>query len=79
VYAILEEYTNGDLKPGARQFDLADGGVDLADSGGFIDDIRPQLDDLRARIIAGEIDVPTIPADKDGEAADPVTTAVPSG
>jgi basic membrane lipoprotein Med (substrate-binding protein (PBP1-ABC) superfamily)/DNA-binding SARP family transcriptional activator len=79
VYAILEEYANGDLKPGARQFDLADGGVDLADSGGFIDDIRPQLDALRARIIAGEIDVPTIPPDKDDEAAEPVTTAVQSG
>jgi hypothetical protein len=59
--------------------DLATGAVDLADSGGFIDDIRPELDRLRERIIAGEIDVPTIPTEREGEAAELGIGSEPSG
>jgi hypothetical protein len=33
-------------------------------SGGYIDDLRPTLEDLKARIIAGTIVVPCIPADR---------------
>jgi basic membrane protein A len=36
--------------------------VGISYSGGFIDDVRPQIEDLRAKIIAGEIVVPTKPA-----------------
>jgi basic membrane protein A len=41
--------------------DLKSDGVGLATSGGFIDDIQSQLDDYKAKIISGEITVPTTP------------------
>jgi basic membrane lipoprotein Med (substrate-binding protein (PBP1-ABC) superfamily)/DNA-binding SARP family transcriptional activator len=69
TYAGLEEYSRGEFSPGVSVFGLAEGGVDIAYSGDFIDDIRPTIEDLRAQIIAGEIDVPSIPADKEDEVA----------
>jgi basic membrane lipoprotein Med (substrate-binding protein (PBP1-ABC) superfamily)/DNA-binding SARP family transcriptional activator len=62
VHTVLRDYSRGIFTPGVREFGLAEGGVDIAYSGGFIDDIRPQIEDLRAKIIAGEIVVPTKPA-----------------
>jgi basic membrane lipoprotein Med (substrate-binding protein (PBP1-ABC) superfamily)/DNA-binding SARP family transcriptional activator len=79
VYTLLEEHASGEFTPGVRHVDLAIGAVDLADSGGFIDDIRPELDRLRQRVIAGEIDVPTIPPDKEGAAAELGIGPEPSG
>jgi basic membrane lipoprotein Med (substrate-binding protein (PBP1-ABC) superfamily)/DNA-binding SARP family transcriptional activator len=64
--AVLHDFAHGDLAPGQRSFGLAEGGVEISYSGGFIDDIRPQLDALRARIIAGEIAVPTVPTETVG-------------
>jgi basic membrane protein A len=64
IYTVLEEYARGEFRSGARTFDLASDGVGLAYSGGFIDDIRPRIEDLRARIIAGQIEVPCIPPDR---------------
>jgi basic membrane protein A len=61
VYEVLSEHARGIFTSGVRKFGLAEGGVDIAYSGGFLDDIRPQLEDLRARIIAGEIIVPSEP------------------
>lgn len=61
VHTVLEEWSRGIFTPGVREFGLAEGGVDLAYSGGFIDDLRPVIEDLRAKIIAGEIEVPTVP------------------
>jgi basic membrane protein A len=69
-YAVLADHARGGLAPGARSFGLAEGGVDITYSGGFIDDIRPDLDVLRARIVSGEIQGPTEPAD-------PVETQAP--
>jgi basic membrane protein A len=60
--AVLGDYARGSLAPGARSLGLAEGGVDISYSGGFINDIRPMLEALRARIISGEIKVPTVPA-----------------
>jgi basic membrane lipoprotein Med (substrate-binding protein (PBP1-ABC) superfamily)/DNA-binding SARP family transcriptional activator len=62
VYKVLEDYSRGVFTPGVREFGLAEGGVGISYSGGFIDDVRPQIEDLRAKIIAGEIVVPTKPA-----------------
>ncbi len=62
VYEVLRDYSRGIFTPGVHQFGLAEGGVDIAYSGGSIDDIRPQIEDLRARIIAGDIVVPSKPA-----------------
>jgi basic membrane protein A and related proteins len=64
VHALLTEYSGGRFTPGPRQFDLANDGLELADSGGFIADLRPHLERLRRRIVAGEIRVPIIPADR---------------
>lgn len=64
VRALLKENSGGHFRPGNRTFDLADGGLDLADGGGFIDDIRPRLERLRVAIVAGQIRVPTVPADR---------------
>ncbi len=66
TYAVLAEYSRGIFTPGVRELGLAEGGVDISYSGGFIDDIRPQIERLRQQIIAGEIEVPTVPADKAG-------------
>jgi basic membrane lipoprotein Med (substrate-binding protein (PBP1-ABC) superfamily)/DNA-binding SARP family transcriptional activator len=61
AYLALAEYADGTLRPGVQRLGLDSGGVGLAFSGGFIDDIRPQLERLRKRIIAGDIEVPTVP------------------
>jgi basic membrane lipoprotein Med (substrate-binding protein (PBP1-ABC) superfamily)/DNA-binding SARP family transcriptional activator len=61
AYLALAEYANGTLRAGVQRLGLGSGGVGLALSGGFIDDIRPRLDRLRKRIIAGDIEVPTVP------------------
>ncbi|WP_346385461.1 BMP family ABC transporter substrate-binding protein [Nocardioides sp.] len=42
-------------------YDLKSDGVGYATSGGFIDDIKSQLDDFAAKIISGDIEVPTAP------------------
>jgi basic membrane protein A len=36
-------------------------GVGYATSGGYLDDIVPQLEELKAKVISGEIVVPTMP------------------
>ena len=61
VYDGLRDYSRGTFTSGVRQFGLAQGIVDIAYSGGFIDDIRQQIEDLRARIIAGDVVVPSEP------------------
>jgi basic membrane lipoprotein Med (substrate-binding protein (PBP1-ABC) superfamily) len=66
AYVALADYKDGRLTPGVRRLGLDSGGVGLSTSGGFIDDIRPQLDRLRKQIMAGEIDVPTVPASRRG-------------
>jgi basic membrane lipoprotein Med (substrate-binding protein (PBP1-ABC) superfamily) len=59
--AILRDHIAGVLVGGMRHFGLAEGATDISYSGGFIDDIRPVIEDLRARIVAGEIAVPSRP------------------
>ena len=79
LYTILEEDVGGVVTPGVRWLDLASGAVDVAQSGGFIADIGPQLDDLRARVVSGEIEVPTVPPEKQDEAAEFGLIPEPSG
>ena len=59
MYAALEDYANGTFTPGKRIFNLANDGVGYSTSGGYIDDIVADLETMKARIIAGEIHVPT--------------------
>ena len=41
--------------------DLSTEGIGLAESGGFIEDVKPQIADYQAKIVSGEITVPTTP------------------
>jgi basic membrane protein A and related proteins len=61
VYNTIQAQVNGEFKPGSNRFDLSVDGVGYATSGGFIDDIKSQLEDYKAKIISGEIVVPTTP------------------
>jgi basic membrane protein A len=47
------------FKAGTTTYDLAKDGVGYATSGGQIDDIKTKLEDYKAKIISGEIVVPT--------------------
>jgi basic membrane protein A len=42
-------------------FDLKSDGVGYATSGGHVDDIADQLEAFKAKIVSGEIVVPTAP------------------
>jgi basic membrane protein A len=70
THLALEEFSQGRFSPGIRVFGLAEGGVDISYTGGFIDDLLPTLEELRARIISGQIEVPSVPPDKELRAAD---------
>jgi basic membrane lipoprotein Med (substrate-binding protein (PBP1-ABC) superfamily)/DNA-binding SARP family transcriptional activator len=61
VHDTIVAFHAGTLEPGTNVMDLANGGVDYATSGGFIDHLVPQLESLKAGIVAGRIEVPTVP------------------
>lgn len=61
VFETIKSLEEGDFAAGVRVFDLASGGVGYSTSGGFIDDIAAQLDELAAKVISGEITVPSTP------------------
>jgi basic membrane lipoprotein Med (substrate-binding protein (PBP1-ABC) superfamily)/DNA-binding SARP family transcriptional activator len=65
VHAIIVEHQRGALGSGDLVFTLADGGVDYATSGGFVEEHVPVLERLRTDIIAGRIEVPTVPESRD--------------
>ncbi|HEU4355317.1 MAG TPA: BMP family ABC transporter substrate-binding protein, partial [Actinomycetota bacterium] len=64
VYALLEEYTNGELRMGFRHVDLKSGGVGITYSGGYLDEFRPRLEALEEDIASGAIEVPCVPDDR---------------
>lgn len=61
VFNAIQDAQNGTFAGGNEPivYDLERDGVGYATSGGFIDDIVPQLEDFKARIIAGDIVVPS--------------------
>ncbi len=61
VYTFIKSVVGNSFKAGATTFDLKSGGVDYATTGGKVDDIKAQLDALKAKIISGEIKVPSTP------------------
>lgn len=63
VFNTIKDQVEGTFTGGVHQFDLAVDGVGFSTSGGFIDDIVDQLNAFKAKIISGEIVVPTVPAD----------------
>jgi basic membrane protein A len=62
TYAFVREVADGTFVPGHLDYGIAEGGVGYATSGGHLDAIVPQLDDWAARIAAGEVVVPEVPA-----------------
>lgn len=58
VFQAIKEYASGDQTGGVRVFDLKVDGVGYSTSGGYVDDIKDKLEDYKAKIIAGEIEVP---------------------
>ncbi len=62
VYNTIEAFVNGEFQGGIVVFDLSVDGVGYSTSGGFVDDIVDQLEEFKAKIISGEIEVPTTPA-----------------
>lgn len=61
VFDYIKSVADGNFKGGEKAFDLKAGGVDYSTTGGQIDDIKSKLDEYKAKIISGEIKVPTTP------------------
>ena len=61
VYEFLKAGSEGKDLTGKKVFDLKAGGVDYATTGGKVDDIKTKLDEYKAKIVSGEITVPTAP------------------
>jgi basic membrane protein A len=61
VFDFVERTSKGQFKAGTHTWDLTNDGVGYATSGGAIDDIKSQLDGYKAKIVSGEITVPTVP------------------
>lgn len=59
VWDDIAGAVNGKPLTGQHVYDLKSGGVGYATSGGFVDDIKPQLEAAKAKIISGEIKVPS--------------------
>jgi basic membrane protein A len=59
VYSTIEAFVTGTPQSGTLVFDLAADGVGYSTSGGFVDDVAAELEDLKARIVSGELVVPT--------------------
>lgn len=62
VFNTIEAFSKGDKTGGTKVFDLSVDGVGYSTSGGYLDDIKTQLDDLKAKVVGGEITVPTEPS-----------------
>jgi basic membrane protein A len=61
VCETIKAVAGGDTSGGFKTFDLSNDGVGYATSGGYVDDIAAQLDEIKAKIVAGEIEVPKAP------------------
>ena len=61
VFETIKASVNGDKSGGIKMFDLSNDGVGYSTSGGHIDEFVSQLDEIKAKVVAGEIEVPTKP------------------
>ena len=61
VFETIKTFAESGSASGIRSFDLAAGGVGYSTSGGFVDDIVADIDAYAAKIVSGEIVVPTAP------------------
>ena len=61
VFDFITTVTEDNFQSGEVVYDLEADGVGYSTTGGQVDDIAAQLDDYKAKIISGEIEVPTAP------------------
>ena len=61
VFDALKAFVDGNDIPAVTTYDLEADGVGYATSGGGVDDIAAQLEELKAKIVSGEITVPSTP------------------
>jgi basic membrane protein A len=61
VFETIKASVNGDKSGGIKMFDLSNDGVGYSTSGGYLDDVVDQLEEIKAKIVAGEIEVPSMP------------------
>jgi basic membrane protein A len=61
VFEFAKAIKEGDFSGGFKTFNLANDGVGYSTSGGYLDDVKDQLEELKAKVISGEIVVPTKP------------------
>ena len=61
VFETIKASVEGDTSGGIKMFDLSNDGVGYSTSGGYLDDVVSQLDEIKAKIVAGEIEVPSMP------------------
>ena len=61
VNSTIEAFNDGDTEGITVVLDLEADGVGYSTAGGYVDDIKDQLEDLKAKIIAGDIKVPSVP------------------
>jgi basic membrane protein A len=65
VYQYIEaaqQLPAGQITGGVKVYDLSTNGVGYSTEGGYLDDVVPTLEDYKAKIVSGEIKVPTDPA-----------------
>lgn len=61
VFLAAKAVKEGDISGGFKIFDLKTDGVGYSSSGGYLDDVADQLEAFKAKIVSGEIVVPTKP------------------
>jgi basic membrane protein A len=61
VFETIKASVEGDTSGGNKTFNLANDGVGYSTSGGYLDDVVSQLEEIKAKIVAGEIEVPSVP------------------
>ena len=59
VYNAIADTVNGTFTGGPVAEDVESGGIDISYTGGYIDDIKDEIEAYRAKIISGEITVPS--------------------
>jgi basic membrane protein A and related proteins len=59
VFDYLQSASQDQYTAGPKTYDLKANGVDYSTSGGQVDDIKAKVDEFKAKIISGEITVPS--------------------
>lgn len=61
VYHFISDYLDGKVKPGLHRYSFAERSLAYATAGNNVSKFAPELDAAKAAIIAGRIQVPTVP------------------